>query len=101
MEKCWEIDGNQFFDREEAKEYLAIKWNRKPARYLNDEDIVSYFNDYLDEHKKYLLKDWLLELANATETQLKEKQDFFKQFLAEFFDAIIDDVVNDWLVEED
>ena len=100
MEKIWNIDDKDFTNREEAREFLAIKWNKNPTRYINNEDFISYFNDYLDEHKRCSLNDWLLELANATETQLKEKQNFFKQSLAEFFDNIIDNVVDDWLVEE-
>lgn len=30
MEKIWNIDGNEFFVRENAKEFLAMTWAKKP-----------------------------------------------------------------------
>ena len=34
MKKIWEIDGNQFFVRENAKEFLAMTWAKDPEKYL-------------------------------------------------------------------
>lgn len=83
MKKYWLIDGNTFFVRDNAKEFLAVEWNRDPEKYLRDENIVSYFNDYLCENKYYCLDSWLLKTSRATETQLKEMQNTVKQFFAD------------------
>lgn len=101
MKKIWEIDGNQFFDRETAKEFLAMTWAKNPEEYLCDEDIMYYFNDYLDEHKDSCLDCWLLKLPKATEKQLKEMQNTFKQFFSDFIDEAVEGTVDDWLVEEE
>lgn len=101
MKKYWLIDGNTFFVRDNAKEFLAVEWNRDPEKYLRNEDIASYFNNYLCENKYYCLDSWLLKTSRATETQLKEMQNTVKQFFADFLDEVIENVVDDWLVEEE
>lgn len=101
MKKYWLIDGNAFFVRDNAKEFLAIEWSRDPEKYLRNENIASCFNNYLCENKNYCLDSWLLKMSRATEIQLEEIQNIFKQFLVEFLDNVIEDVVDDWLVEEE
>lgn len=101
MEKIWNIDGNKFFVRENAKEFLAMTWAKDPEKYLCNEDIMYYFNEYLGEHKDCYLDDWLLKLPKATEKQLKEMQNTFKQFVSDFIDEAAEGTVDDWLVEED
>ena len=101
MEKIWSIDGNEFFVRENAKEFLAMTWAKDPEKYLCDEDIMYYFNDYLGEHKDCCLDDWLLKLSKATEKQLKEMQNTCKQFISDFIDEAAEGTVDDWLVEEE
>lgn len=98
MKKIWEIDGNQFFDRETAKEFLAMTWAKDPEKYLCNEDIMYYFNEYLEDS---CLDDWLLKLPKATEKQLKEMQNTFKQFISDFIDKAAEGTVDDWLVEEE
>ena len=82
MGKYWKIYGNQFFSREAAKEFLAMTWAQDPEEYLCDEDIMYYFNEYLGEHKDSCFDYWLLKLSKATEKQLKEMQNTFKQFFS-------------------
>lgn len=101
MEKIWNIDGNKFFVRENAKEFLVMTWAKDPEKYLCNEDIMHYFNEYLGEHKDCCLDDWLLKLQKATEKQLKEMQNTFKQFVSDFVDEAAEGTVDDWLVEED
>lgn len=101
MEKIWSIDGNEFFVRENAKEFLAMTWAKDPEKYLCNEDIMYYFNEYLGEHKDCCLDDWLLKLSKATEKQLKEMQNTCKQFISDFIDEAAEGTVDDWLVEEE
>lgn len=101
MENCWMIYGNQFFDREEAKEFLAMTWANDPEKYLCNDDIMYYFNEYLGEHKDSCLDYWLLKLSKATEKQLKEMQNTSKQFVSDFIDEAAEGTVDDWIVEED
>lgn len=99
MKKIWNIDGNEFFVRENAKEFLAMTWAKNPEKYLCNEDIMYYFNEYLGEHKDCCLDDWLLKLSKATEKQLKEMQNTVKQFVSDFIDEAVEGTVDDWLVE--
>lgn len=101
MEKCWKIYGNKFFGRETAKEFLAMTWARDPEKYLCGDDIMYDFNEYLGEHTDDCLDEWLLKLPKATEKQLKEMQNTFKQFVSDFVDETAEETVDDWLVEED
>lgn len=100
MEKIWNIDDNEFFVRENAKEFLAMTWAKDPEKYLCGDDIMYCFNEYLGEHKDSCLDDWLLKLPKATEKQLKEMQNTFKQFVSDFVDETAEETVDDWLVEE-
>lgn len=98
MKKIWNIDGNEFFVRENAKEFLAMTWAKDPEKYLCNEDIMYYFNEYLEDS---CLDYWLLKLPKATEKQLKEMQNTFKQFISDFIDKAAEGTVDDWLVEEE
>lgn len=101
MEKYWLIDGNIFFVRDNAKEFLAMTWAKDPEKYLCGDDIMYDFNEYLGEHTDDCLDEWLLKLPKATEKQLKEMQSTFKQFVSDFIDEAAEGTVDDWLVEED
>lgn len=101
MEKIWSIDGKDFTNREEAKKFLATAWKENPEKYLCGDDIMYYFNEYLGEHKDCCLDEWLLKLLKATEKQLKEMQNTFKQFVSDFVNETAEETVDDWLVEED
>ena len=100
MKKYWEISDNKFFIRENAKEFLAMTWARDPEKYLCNDDIMYYFNEYLGKHTNDYLDEWLLKLPKATEKQLKEMQNTFKQFISEFIDKYAEENVDDWLTVE-
>lgn len=99
--KKWVIGDNTFFVRENAKEFLAMEWAKDPEDNLDGDDITYYFNTYLGEHKNCCLDDWLLKLPKATEKQLKEMQNTFKQFVSDFTSNNAEEVVDNWFVEED
>lgn len=100
MKKYWEIGDNKFFIRENAKEFLAMTWAKDPEEYLDGDDIMHYFNEYLGEHTDDCLDEWLLKLPKATPDELKKMQNTFKQFIDDFIEECVEESVDDWLVEE-
>ena len=100
MEKIWGIGNKEFTNREEAREFLAMTWAKDPEKYLCGDDIMYEFNEYLGEHTDDCLDEWLLKLPKATEKQLKEMQNTFKQFVSDFVNENAEETVDDWLVEE-
>lgn len=102
MKEYWEIDGNEFTKRGEAKKFLAAEWKKDPVEYLDGCDMISELEDYLADSNKIDLHTWLLELSVCNnKTQLDKKIKELRDFISMFIDEVVEDDIDNWLVEEE
>ena len=102
VKKIWDIDGNEFTKRGEAKKFLAKAWKEDPVEYLDGFDMVSDFEDYLADNNKIDLHTWLLELSVCkNKTQIDKKLKELHRFISIFVDEVVDEDIDEWLVEEE
>ena len=101
MKKYWEINGNYFSNREEAKKYLITLCTNDPEEYYNNADLWDSFKEWLQEKHKILYYDWWIDFTKGNASRIIDAVSLFRMFLPYYWEITAEDVVDDFMCEEE
>ena len=101
MKKYWEINGNYFSNREEAKKYLITLCTNDPEEYYNNADLWNSFEEWLKEKHKILYYDWWIDFTKGNASRIIDAVSLFRMFLPYYWEITAEDVVDDFMCEEE
>lgn len=101
MKKTWEINEFVFNDREAAKDYLVKLCADDPQEYYNNADLWSSFEEWLQKEHKIFFCDWWLAFVRGNAPKIVNAVSLFRMFLPHYWEEVAEDVVDDFMCEEE
>lgn len=101
MKKTWEINEFVFNDREAAKEYLVKLCADDPREYYNNADLWGSFEEWLLKMQNKTFYDWWMDFIKGNASDIIDAVSLFRMFLPRYWRETAEDVVDDFMCEED